>query len=365
MNPISIQITFSGKTRLFTLADALITVGSDPKSTLVLPFPWITPQHLEIEHGLLLSRVRCPSQNSPATLDGYPITGDWSILPRHGVIEIPSPMGAKLTIAVDLQPVPVAAEIAAASSASPPPQVPFSAPMDVSLRVDRASQSDGVLMKYIPLAIAALLLLGIVAVLFIINNQNPPPPPAVTIVPPAPPPTTPPNTTEETPATAPVISTKPTTAPSTNPLPTTAPTVAIPPSSQSEIVPKPATRVSGRRQVTTTPTTGPSQYALLDDETHDLLSHPTAAPLKSDLLRSSAYEQAQLAVTARLKNASLQFPTLDSGEVLIDFHDGLYIVRGHFNSTNSAGIPLRQLFFCKLRPAEHHWEIVQTEIFSG
>ncbi len=365
MNPISIQITFADKTRLFSLADALITIGSDPKCTLVLPFPWIAPHHLEIEHGLLLSRVRCPSQNAPATLDGYPITRDWSILPKHAAIEIPSPMGAKLTIATDLQPIPIAASTPAVQPPPPAPQIPFSAPMDVSLRVARASQSDGVLMKYIPLGVAAVLLLGIVAVIFVINNQNPPPPP-MAIAPPAPPPSTSPATIDETPTPAPATSTKPAAAPSSPPIAATVPIVAIAPALQPATLPLPTTRASGRRHIATAPTTGPSEYALLDDETRDLLSHLTAAPLKSDLLRSAAYEQARLAISARLKNsANLQFPNVDSGEVLIDFHDGVYIVRGHFSSMNSTGVPLRQLFFCKLRPAEHHWEIIQTEIFAG
>src|SRR5262249_19466311 len=103
MNPLSIQVAFSNKTRLFNLTGPFISIGSAPDCSLVLPFPWISPQHLEIEHGLLLSRIRCAAGDCPATLDGYPVTADWSILPKHGLVEIPSPMGVKLTLAIDLE----------------------------------------------------------------------------------------------------------------------------------------------------------------------------------------------------------------------------------------------------------------------
>jgi hypothetical protein len=360
MNPLSIQIAFSGKTRQFTLSGPSITIGSAPNCTLVLPFPWIAPKHLEIEHGLLLSRVRSGTENSPATLDGYPITSDWSLLPRHGLIEIPSPMGAKLAIAVDLEPVAVAAVTPAAPVAPPPPQVPFTAPMHLSVRSDRAAHGGGLLMKYIPLAIAALLLLGIIVVLFVISGQKPAATSVGIVTPPAPtstPPTSGPSSTEENPATEPAEAPTPATAPAS------APVVVAPPA--AEVKPEPPPRVFRRRQVATAPASGPPQYALLEEETRSLLRQPTTAPLPSDILRTHAYDQVKQAVSAQLKNAAgIQFPELDSGQVIINFHDGVYIARGPFESLNNAGVPIRQAFYCRLRPTKSGWEIEQTEIFS-
>src|SRR5262249_35545435 len=104
MTPISLEISFGSRTRPFRLTAAVITVGSAPACTLVLPLSFVRPRHLEIEHGLLLSRVRTTGADVPATLDGYPIGAEWTILPRKGVIEIPGPSGGGgVTIAVSLE----------------------------------------------------------------------------------------------------------------------------------------------------------------------------------------------------------------------------------------------------------------------